>query len=152
GGAVQLVLPVPGEHRHPAGGNDLHAVLRPEPEGQGLPLEHDAADSPLPVLHGKIVVARAICFAVVYLSPNIQGGQFPVPVQQGFDILVDLGKRVNGAHVRSPDFTALQVRMAVPMALSVENRGWANTAPRGSITCRNRELEATPPEHSTGRP
>ena len=39
------------------------------------------------------------------------------------------------------------------MALSVENWGWANRAPQ---FCRNssfsRPLEATPPEHSTGRP
>ena len=43
--------------------------------------------------------------------------------------------------------------MAIPMALSAENCGWAKTAPQLWVrTARSWELEATPPEHSTGRP
>ena len=57
GGAVELILSVPGKDRHPAKGQHLHAVLRPEAQRDRLPPEHDAPDGPSGVLEGKIVVA-----------------------------------------------------------------------------------------------
>ena len=68
--AVELVGPVPGEDGDPPLGDDLHAVLRPKSEAQGLSLEHDAADGPLLVLQREVVVARGVELIVGDLPPD----------------------------------------------------------------------------------
>ena len=120
--AIELVLPVPGEYRDAAVGDDLHAVLGAEAQVDRLPPEEDAPDGSLRVLHGKIVVSRGVELIVGDLPPNKNAGQKLVAVQHALDILVDLGHGIDRrpAHGVSPPFRSRWARMATPMALSVE--------------------------------
>ena len=56
GVAVELVSTVPGEHRDPAPGDDLHTVFRPEPQAGCLSPEHDAPQGAVSVLQCKIMM------------------------------------------------------------------------------------------------
>ena len=122
---IQLVLSVPGKHCHPARRDDLHPVLRAKAQGSGIPPEHDAPQRPLPVLQGEVVVPGGVHLIVGQLPPHQQSGQDPVPVHEALDILAHLawGKDrlllTGGAHRPPSRSMARQVRMAVPMALSV---------------------------------
>ena len=120
--AVQLILPVPWEHGDPPGGDDLHPVLRAEAQGGGVPPEHDAPQCPLAVLQRKIVVPGGIHLIVGQLPPHQQAGEEPVPVHPALDIAAYLGGTEDGlfSHASSPPSRARRVRMATPMALSVE--------------------------------
>ena len=89
--AVELIGPVPGEDRDPPCGQHLHAVLRPKPQRRGRPPEHDAPDGAPGILQRKIVMSRGIDLVVADLAPHRQPRQHPVGVQQGFEILIDLG-------------------------------------------------------------
>ena len=124
--AVHLVLPVPGKDGYPPGGDDLHPVLRTETQGGSIPPEHHAPQGPLPVFQGKVVVAGGIHLIVGQLPPHQQTGQKPVPVHKAFDILSHLTGGEDGrflSHWALSRSRARQVKMAVPMALSVEKRG-----------------------------
>ena len=68
--AIELVGPVPGENADPARSDHLHAVFRTEPEALRLPLEHHAADGPLRVLQGKIVMPGRVELIVGNLPPD----------------------------------------------------------------------------------
>ena len=122
--AVELILAVPWEHRHPARRNDLHPVLRVEAQGGGVPPEHDTPQCPLPVLQGEVVVSRGIHFIVGQFPTHQQAGQDPVPIHETLDILAHLAGGedclllTGGAHRPASRSRARQVRMAVPMALS----------------------------------
>ena len=89
--AVELVGPVPGKDRDPAGGHCLHAVLRPEPEAGGLSAEHDAPEGSLAVLQGEVVVAGGIDLVVGQLPPHQDALEDRRVVQQALHQLVHLG-------------------------------------------------------------
>ena len=94
--AVELILAVPGKDGHPAGGNHQHAVLGAEAQGCRVPPEHDAPQGPLPVLQGKVVVARGVALVVGQLPPHQEAGQQPVPVHEALNILPHLTGREDG--------------------------------------------------------
>ena len=73
--AVELVGSVPGIDADPSHSDDLHPVLRPEPEPEGLSLKHNTPDSPFPVLQGKVVVTGGIELVVGYFAPDINAAQ-----------------------------------------------------------------------------
>ena len=88
--AVELIGPVPREDADPAHGQDLHAVLRPEPEAQGLSLEHDAPQGPLCVLQRKIVVPGGIQLIVGNFSPDADVPKLGDALQHGLHQIVQL--------------------------------------------------------------
>ena len=103
GVAVELVGPVPGIYGDPPQGYDLHAVLRAEPQAQGLSPEHDAADGPLRVLQRKIVVAGGVELVVGDLPPDVDVPQLGDAVQNALDEQVHLGHLVDMLfHFSSP--------------------------------------------------
>ena len=120
--AVELVLPIPGEHRDPPEGDDLHPVLRSEAEPGGLPPEHDAAEAPPLVLQGEVAVPRGIGLEVGDLSPDEKAAEEPVLVHDGLEVAVDLGDGIDGPFAAHslPPASARQASTATPMALSVE--------------------------------
>ncbi len=89
-GAVELIGPVPWEHADAAIGDDLHPVLRPEPQLHGAALEHDAPQSALPVLQGEVVMPGGVYLIVGQLPPDVDAGELRDAVDDVFDEAVDL--------------------------------------------------------------
>ena len=148
--AVELVRAVAREDRHTAGGNHLHPVFRPEAQALRARAEHDAAQRALRVLERKIMMAGRIDFIVAELAAHADIAEQLVAVEQKFDIFVDLRDGNDVLLHHSPSCRA--VSTAMPMALSVEYCGSAKTGENSRIRSRSMELEATPPENTTGRP
>ena len=123
---IELITTVPGEYRHPAKGHHLHTVLRLKAQVLGRRTKHDTAEHPVGILQRKIVVARGVFFIVGNLAPNGHTPQIGVGIEAGFQILVELtdgqylGFHGKAAHPRRPLSSARWVKMATPMALSVE--------------------------------
>ena len=106
--------------------------------------------APLRILERKVMVAGGIDFIIADLAAHAEVCQQLVAVEQKFDILVDLRNSDDILFHHTPSCRA--VRTAIPMALSVEYCGSAKTGANSRIRSRSMELDATPPENTTGRP
>ena len=95
-GTVQLILAIPGIDRHPAVGDHRQAVDGFKAQPGRIPPEHDAADAPLLVLEGKVVVPGGVALVVGHLAPHQQSPQQGVAVHQLLEIPVDLGDGIDG--------------------------------------------------------
>ena len=93
GSDIQLVCAVPGENRYLTHGDNLHTVLRPEPEPHGISLEHDAFQGAALVLQGKVMMAGGIHLVVADLTLYRNRVQKPVRIHHLADIFVDLADR-----------------------------------------------------------
>ena len=122
--AAQLVLSAGDIDRRLTGGNHLHPVPQLKPQKLGPALKHHTPQRALLILQRKIVVPFVGDRIVGHLALHRQLGHPPVPCQHAVHICPHLTGGQDcirlSAH-RAPSFcTALQVRMAAPMALSVE--------------------------------
>ena len=96
GGTVKLIGAISGKHGDFAHGNNFHAVFRPEPQPQGIALEHDAAQCAFRVLHREIMMPGRIYLIVTDLSPDSYTCQQRIRLHNIADILIDLR---NGKHL-----------------------------------------------------
>ena len=88
GGAVELISAVPGKYGNLTHGDNLHAVLRPEAQPQGIALEHDALQSRGLILQGKIVMPGGIELVVADFALHSHVTQQGVGVQLTPDIFI----------------------------------------------------------------
>ena len=89
--AIQLIRAVPRVDADAAGGDDLHPVLRLEPQLHGRALEHHAPQSALAVLQRKIVVAGGVYLVVGDLPPQQQVTEGGDCFHQFLDTVIQFG-------------------------------------------------------------
>ena len=130
---------------NPRPDNDLHPVFRTERQLGGIRPEHHRPDQRPLVLEGKIQVSGFVVIGEIgNLPADIHGGQVFIPLQQRFDITVQLADG-NYGHSRPP-FSRSAHKSAAPAALSAEKAGGANRPPkREDNSSRKNALDMTPP-------
>ena len=94
--AIQLVRAVPRVDADAAGGNDLHAVFRLEPQLHGRALEHHAPQRALAVLQRKVVVSGRVHLVVGHLAPQQQVSEGGHGLHQLLDAIIQFG---DGKHM-----------------------------------------------------